>query len=279
MGRKAEDLTNKKFNYLTVIRRATEEEYPRGAGKHAMWLCKCDCGNTRFVSSGDLKNGRAISCGCKNREKAKQLAYNLGKANFKDLTGQRFGKLTVIKQGPYYNKQIQWICKCDCGNLTTVRSNYLLSGHTTSCGCNKQWGNGRASKGEEKIISILKENNIFFKREKRFPDMKKHGNSLRLDFYLPNKNIAIEFNGIAHYQQTDFFHKNLQDFKKRQEYDRFKIGYCLTHKIKLYCIPYWEIENLTTVDDIFQEKFLAKTRWKNDQDWQRYQNLTERFKI
>lgn len=270
MGRKAENLTGRKFNYLTVIRQATEDEYARGAGKHAMWLCKCDCGKIRFVSSGDLKNGRAVSCGCKNREKARQLAYNLGKKNFKDLTGQKFGKLTVIKQGPYYNNNIQWICKCECGNLTTVRSNYLLSGHTKSCGCNRQWGNGHTSKGEEKIISILKENNIKFEREKTFSDMKKYGNPLRLDFYIPSKKIALEFNGEGHYQKIDFFHKNLQEFKKRQEYDRYKIKYCLAHNIKLYCIPYWELNNLNTLEDLFNPNFIAYSQWKNDKDWIEY---------
>ena len=275
MGRPAEDLTNKKFNYLTVIRRATEEEWPRGSGRHAKWLCRCDCGNTRFVDSSDLKNGSAVSCGCKNREKAKQLAYNLGKQNFKDLTGQKFGKLTVIKQGPYYQRQVQWWCQCECGATTLVRSNYLLSGHTTSCGCNKQWGEGKTSKGEEKIISLLKKEKITFEREKTFPDLKKHGNHLRFDFYISSKNIAIEFNGIAHYEQTNFFHKNEQDFKKRQEYDRYKIGYCLSHGITLYIIPYWELDNLTCAADLFQPRFRATSRWKNDQDWQRRRNLTK----
>ena len=273
MGRPAEDLTGKKFNYLTVIRRATEEEYPRGAGRHAKWLCRCDCGNIRFVDSGDLKNGNAKSCGCKNREKARELAKELGKKKFKNLTGQKFGKLTVLKQGPYYNRQIQWWCKCECGAITLVRTGYLISGHTTSCGCNRQWGEGRTSKGEETIIKILKENKIKFEREKTFPDMKINGNNLRLDFYLPEQNIGLEFNGIAHYEQNKFFHKTRQDFLKRQEYDRYKIGYCLAHNITLYCIPYWELDNLKNINDIFQPKYRAFDRWKNDKDWSKFKSL------
>lgn len=135
---------------------------------------------------------------------------------------------------------------------------------------NRQWGNGRASKGEEKIISILKENNIKFEREKTFSDMKKYGNLLRLDFYIPSKKIALEFNGEGHYQKIDFFHKNLQEFKKRQEYDRHKIKYCLAHNIKLYCIPYWELNNLNTLEDLFNPNFIAYSQWKNDQDWIEY---------
>lgn len=54
-----------------------------------------------------------------------------------DLTGQRFGKLTVIKRAEENTKhgRAQWICKCDCGNETITSGNFLLRGHTKSCGC------------------------------------------------------------------------------------------------------------------------------------------------
>jgi hypothetical protein len=55
-----------------------------------------------------------------------------------DLTGQRFGKLVVkrlVGKDKYYNKI--WECECDCGNISNVRQRHLRSGHTTSCGCNK----------------------------------------------------------------------------------------------------------------------------------------------
>ena len=56
-----------------------------------------------------------------------------------DLTNQRFGLLTVIKPAPKRNdKYTRWICKCDCGKITEVRTDYLRNGHTTSCGCVKQ---------------------------------------------------------------------------------------------------------------------------------------------
>ena len=53
----------------------------------------------------------------------------------KDLTGQKFGKLTVVKRGPNQNKKVQWECLCDCGNTVYVRSDQLLRGITKSCGC------------------------------------------------------------------------------------------------------------------------------------------------
>ena len=58
----------------------------------------------------------------------------------KDLTGQRFGKLVVIKQAddfilPSGIHEAQWLCKCDCGNDKIVESRYLRMGLIKSCGC------------------------------------------------------------------------------------------------------------------------------------------------
>ena len=52
-----------------------------------------------------------------------------------DLTGQRYGKLTVL--GPVENMggRTAWLCRCDCGRETAVLTRRLRSGHTRSCGC------------------------------------------------------------------------------------------------------------------------------------------------
>lgn len=53
----------------------------------------------------------------------------------KDLTGQRFGRLTVVGRLPSKNKKTRWLCVCDCGQKTEAKTDHLLSGHTKSCGC------------------------------------------------------------------------------------------------------------------------------------------------
>ena len=54
----------------------------------------------------------------------------------KDLTGQKYGRLTVIKEnGRSKTGYVLWLCRCECGNLVTVISSNLLTGNTTSCGC------------------------------------------------------------------------------------------------------------------------------------------------
>jgi hypothetical protein len=53
-----------------------------------------------------------------------------------DLTGQRFGRLTIIKQVPYKNNHAaRWLCVCDCGNEIEVFSSNLRNGNVKSCKC------------------------------------------------------------------------------------------------------------------------------------------------
>jgi hypothetical protein len=52
-----------------------------------------------------------------------------------NITGQRFGRLVALElQGRYQNRAL-WLCQCDCGNTTIVRSCHLVNGRTKSCGC------------------------------------------------------------------------------------------------------------------------------------------------
>lgn len=57
----------------------------------------------------------------------------------KDLTGQRFGRLTVLHRDETKPKghghKVYWVCKCDCGNIKSIYSYSLTAGRTQSCGC------------------------------------------------------------------------------------------------------------------------------------------------
>jgi hypothetical protein len=62
---------------------------------------------------------------------------------YRDLTGQKFGRLTVVhaagrvprKHGSRIKQVIQWECLCECGNTTFLISEVLTRGNTRSCGC------------------------------------------------------------------------------------------------------------------------------------------------
>lgn len=117
------------------------------------------------------------------------------------------------------------------------------------------------SKYEDQIIKILRQAKIKFLREKTFQDLK-HG-LFRFDFYISNLDGApaiVEVDGEQHFKPV----YGRQAFLKGQEHDRRKNSYCLANNIPLYRIPYWEIKNLKTADDIFKDEFLVKTRWHND---------------
>lgn len=58
--------------------------------------------------------------------------------NVKDLTGMRFGRLTVVGLHPTESRKSHWDCLCDCGNMKIVRSDSLQEGRVKSCGCLKK---------------------------------------------------------------------------------------------------------------------------------------------
>ena len=55
-----------------------------------------------------------------------------------DLTGKRFGRLTVIGVEDNGKRQTYYACQCDCGNVKVIRADALVSGCTVSCGCKKR---------------------------------------------------------------------------------------------------------------------------------------------
>lgn len=78
------DLTNKKFNKLTVL------EYSHNLGQKVMWKCRCECGNITFVSTTNLTCNRTKSCGC---YKLEEFSKRFTKHN------QRHTKLYEIWKG------------------------------------------------------------------------------------------------------------------------------------------------------------------------------------
>ena len=156
-----------------------------------------------------------------------------------NLTGQRFGKLTVLFEQPERkNRKIVWHCKCDCGNIISVSRSALLRGDksTQSCGC------VRLSHGEEKIKAILTKHNIQFEQEKTFPSCTNR--PLRFDFFVDGQYL-IEYDGEQHYKQVN---THWEPLEKVQQRDRIKDAWCKEHNITLIRIPYTRLNTLTIED-------------------------------
>lgn len=120
------DLTGKKFENLTVLYRA-EDIIKDGKKRRVKWHCKCNCGNEWDVIADNLNRRPDMTCNecaIKNRNKKQR----------KDVTDQKFGRLTVLDI-LWDSKPIKAICKCDCGNDYIGVKADIVSGHTQSCGC------------------------------------------------------------------------------------------------------------------------------------------------
>ena len=238
-GECLKDLTNQKFGRLTPIKKGKKDK-----AQHQYWICKCDCGNVVEVNSDNLRRGLTQSCGCLHSETTHEL-------RFKDITGQRFGKLIALSYC-IKNQKAYWTCKCDCGNVVEVCISNLSNGHTQSCGCINY------SIGEKNIIKILEDNNIYFKKEYIFSDLPK----LRYDFYLPELNRLIEFDGKQHYDYKNTWHETEEEFLEAYKRDLKKNEYALNNHIFLVRIPYYERDNID-LEMILGNKYLIKEEVDN----------------
>lgn len=122
-----------------------------------------------------------------------------------------------------------------------------------------------SSNGEKKIASILQNEEIEFVQEYQIKDFR--NGQYRFDFWLPELNTAIEYQGAQHYNFISYFFKGRSDYLKAKERDRRKISYCLAHGIKIYCIPYWEMDTISCFEDLTRPQYLAKSMFHNDEAW------------
>ena len=119
------DLTGQKFGKLTAI------SFAGMRGKRTTWNCECLCGNTVVGVTSQLRSGKARSCGCLIGRRTQPL---------RDLTGQKFGELTVTSLVRFATKwQSEWNCICSC-NTTVIKTHACLR------------DNGRKSDGRKDTI-------------------------------------------------------------------------------------------------------------------------------
>lgn len=207
-----------KYNRLTVLEKTDE----RDSCGRVVWLCRCDCGMLTKVDSSSLRLGTTKSCGCLKKEK-------IGQSQFKDLTGQKFGKLLVLERvDNTWDGRARWKCQCDCGTIKEITGEALRKGSSMSCGC-------MASKGEFLIRQFLNKYNIDFKTQYIFKDLvSQKGCPLRFDFAIfKNKQLycLIEFQGPQHRDVNNMWHTQELEYN-----DNKKIEYCQQNEYNLILI-------------------------------------------
>lgn len=230
-----DDIIQQRFGKLIVLERDyTYAKKHKVSKETSYYTCQCDCGKITTVSRKNLINGHTQSCGCLIKEK-------IFETNTTDLTNKKVGKLLVLERteqkiphGGYL-----WKCQCDCGNVTYVSTDKLVSNHTQSCGCLR-------SKGEQLITKILTENNILYKKEYSFPDLVSELNiRLRFDYAILNPDnsikILIEYDGQQHDALGIFWGNSNEEQLK---HDIQKNLYCKVNNIPLLRISWREYNKI-----------------------------------
>lgn len=166
--------------------------------------------------------------GCKKCSKSYRRSTEDFIKEAKNIHGEKYSYENTIF------KSTDCLVKIECskhGEFEQKASHHLLGSGCTRC---------KESKGERKVASILDDLGLKYKREKTFKKCKSIKDSkLRFDFYLIEKNICIEYDGIQHFEPLDFFGgiDGLETLKKN---DHIKEVFCKAEKIKLIRIKYNE---------------------------------------
>lgn len=220
-----------KFGNWTVID-CTKEKTKDG---YYLYTCQCDCGNIEKKTISTLRSQKGEFCNV---------------CRIHDLTGQVFTYLTVISKSDYQNEKrgAWWNCQCQCGNIIKVYGGNLVSGNTKSCGCIRE------SSGELKIRTLLEEHNILFETQKTFDSCRFADTQAlaRFDFYLPDYNIIIEYDGQQHYKER----QGWEDLSKIQQRDLYKNEWCKENNITLIRIPYTDFSKIEINDLLLESEYI-----------------------
>ncbi len=154
-------------------------------------------------------------------------------------------KLNPEDYFPKSDKLVFWICgKCCLSYETRIASRTQMNSGCPLC---------NSSKGEAAISNFLESNKIIFFSQHRFSNCKDK-NPLPFDFYIPEFNMCIEYQGEQHYRPVSIFGGD-DSFKSQIKRDKIKKKYCKLNRIDLLIIPYWEIQN---VEKIIIKRILQK---------------------
>jgi len=237
-----EDLTGRQFGRWTVLRRAPNRMSPSGKTRSIMWTCKCECGKVKDVRARALKTGMSTSCGCLQKE-------HVSAALTDDLTGQRFGYLTVTARNGSTSghrksgKAAVWRCRCDCGRELDVPGWCLKNGDYTSCGCKN------VSKYELYVMQYLESigyiRDVDYFKEKTFPglvgvdvgDRWLIENLVKLRSGRP---VLIECQGQQHYRPIEWF-GGQNKFDRQVANDAKKRDFAKNNGIELIEMPYTNV--------------------------------------
>lgn len=210
----------------------------RYENSHTKIKTRCKkCGYTWDAFPATLLRGAGcIKCGFKKTADALRKSQEKYEEQVKNINSD----IEVI--GEYVTTTTPILHRClACGNEWMAYPNNILKGH----GCPRC----KESLGEKYISEYLDNKDIVYERQKRF-DGCKDKRRLPFDFYLPEYNACIEYDGLQHYNTIDFFGGE-EGFDYRSKHDRIKNEFCENNDIRLLRIMYGQDIDLALNDFLF----------------------------
>lgn len=202
------------------------EDYKTARKSNLMITCS-DCGKIYFTNYETIKKSPCHCKECSNNQISisNRMSPDEVKRIIDDLG------VTVLNIDEYKGvKEKNLIVVCPiCGKSFKQNLALLQSGTIYCNNCKKH------SIGEARVEQILLDNDIQYKPQKTFEDLYDE-RPLLFDFYLPDYNTCIEFDGPQHYRPV-FGEKS---FQKTIKHDKMKNKYCEDNNIRLIRIPYYE---------------------------------------
>lgn len=200
--------------------------------------CYCNIHKITFDNTpGRLIQNDYLCPKCVSEYRSKSQA--LSQTDFENRIKQTQPNVLVLSKYKNSNSYIEVKCLVHNQMYKQLASS-LLAG---KCGCDKCIG----SKGERLISKILSERQIKYLAQYSFDNCRNIA-PLKYDFYLPDYNCCIEYQGVQHYKPVQFGGISIENAQKKFDEatlrDRIKVEYCAKNNIKLLCIPYWEYDNL-----------------------------------
>lgn len=150
------------------------------------------------------------------------------------------------------------VLKLECKKCNRIYLNTKTSSIKRCPKCYPEdWKEGSSSKGERELLKLLRSYGLVVITQKTFKDLKGNRGLLRFDAYLPDYNIAIEYQGSQHYYVKGPSKEDADKFELIKKYDSLKEEYCKKNNILLYKIPFYEnIES--NVNKIIEENGIIK---------------------
>jgi len=259
-------LNNKPFELIS--------EVYEGDKKKLKWKCfKNNCGEIFEMNWDSVKSGQGCSV-CRGRQiKLSNCLFtkNLELAN--EWHPTKNGDLTPYDVICGSTKKVWWICK-ECGHEWSAIIRSRANNNNGCPQCNKSKGEKIIKEWSDNIGFIIilqdeydklddfnKKLNNYYISQKEFSELKGLGNrNLSYDFYYPNYNLLVEYQGEQHDHPVDFKNKGKnyaeKEFLKQLEHDKRKREYAINNNINLLEIWYWDFNNIERIlDECFNKTY------------------------